>query len=133
VDGQLRTKARFDGELLIDNRGSPGLPAAFIDAARALGFDPINPAEGKIAEVKTMTCAHCGSVVILRPERVRPRGYCRSCDRYICDACAGAAAAPGYLHLPFKKVVDDLREDTFRRESGYAPLTTETPLVLKGT
>ena len=36
-------------------------------------------------ESATVTCCHCGAVVILNPNRKRPRGYCAKCDAYHCD------------------------------------------------
>ena len=40
---------------------------------------------GERVEVATLTCCHCGCVVILNPERTRERGYCRKCYAYRCD------------------------------------------------
>ena len=51
------------GYLMIDNRASGGT----------------------LQEMNTMTCAHCGVVVVLNPERTRERGYCNKCHAYICD------------------------------------------------
>ena len=35
--------------------------------------------------VKTLTCAHCNTVVLLNPSRTRERGHCNRCRSYICD------------------------------------------------
>ncbi len=40
---------------------------------------------GTLLELKTVTCRHCNKVVVLNPERTRPREYCRKCDGYVCD------------------------------------------------
>lgn len=40
---------------------------------------------GVLQELKTSTCAHCNAVVVLHPQRTRPREYCRKCDSYVCD------------------------------------------------
>ncbi len=51
---------------------------------------------GQLMEFNTMTCAHCGAVVVLRDNnftrafpgttpRARERGYCAKCNAYICD------------------------------------------------
>lgn len=42
-------------------------------------------AAGQRVEVPTLTCAHCGVVVILHPQRQRDRGHCAKCHAYICD------------------------------------------------
>ena len=36
-------------------------------------------------ELPTMTCAHCNRVVVLNPQRTRPRNWCMKCDAYVCD------------------------------------------------
>ena len=41
---------------------------------------------GTLEERATLTCAHCGSVVVLHPRRARRRGFCFSCFAYVCDA-----------------------------------------------
>jgi len=45
---------------------------------------------GKLEEYDTMTCCHCGSVVVLNKDRKRARGYCPKNHAYRCDdnACA---------------------------------------------
>jgi hypothetical protein len=40
---------------------------------------------GRLVEMKTFTCAHCNAVVVMHPERTRPREYCRKCDAIVCD------------------------------------------------
>lgn len=44
--------------------------------------------DGQVVEHDTLTCGHCSVVVLLAPGRVRPRGRCVRCSRYICDRCA---------------------------------------------
>lgn len=58
------------GYLMIDNRASGG----------------------KLEEYNTLTCGHCGKIVVLNPERKRARGYCRIGNHYVCD---GACSIPG--------------------------------------
>lgn len=36
-------------------------------------------------EVPVQHCMHCKSVVVMNPQRKRPRGHCRKCDHYVCD------------------------------------------------
>lgn len=40
---------------------------------------------GQRVELPTLTCAHCGVVVILHPQRTRDRGFCAKCNAYVCD------------------------------------------------
>lgn len=78
----MTSKRAQEGYLLIDNRASPGVSAELI---RASGKDAPIVGEGQVYECATLTCCHCGVVVILRPDRTRARGYCRLCDHYVCD------------------------------------------------
>lgn len=82
----MRTLARQEGYLLIDNRMSPGTAQV---------------PEGKILEAATATCSHCQRIVILNPDRTRERGYCRKCDHYVCDTCVGGECRP------FAQVLDE--------------------------
>lgn len=43
------------------------------------------PGMPALIEYATLTCAHCGTVVILNPSRTRPREWCMRCDAYVCD------------------------------------------------
>ena len=50
---------------------------------------------GQFQEMSTMTCAHCGTVVVLNPMRTRERGYCGKCHAYVCDnPVCNAVCAP---------------------------------------
>lgn len=40
---------------------------------------------GELLEVATACCKHCNAVVMLNPQRTRPREYCHKCDGYVCD------------------------------------------------
>jgi len=84
---------QYDGEVMIDNRASgepiPGLPNA-----------------GSFAELRTVSCRHCGGVWAENPWRTRPREYCRTCNKYMCDGCAAVSKQPGYVH----RTIDDLTE-----------------------
>lgn len=91
------------GYLHVDHRNSPGLPE---DVARYCGYDPEQCKEGRVFEVDTMGCKHCGGHVIPNPWRVRDRPWCRSCDAYICDPCDLARKMTGYEHTTIDQVVD---------------------------
>lgn len=96
------------GYLMVDHRASPGLPE---DVARWAGYDPKQVAEGKVYEVDTLRCSHCGGCAIPNIMRTRPRARCFECDNreghYICDACDYLRSQPGYEHRPFVQKVDE--------------------------
>lgn len=93
-----------EGWLFIDHRASPGLPEPISQRTGLL------LGEGKVAEAATLTCAHCRNVLIKNPDRTRERGYCAKCDSYICDWCVAAMKEPGYVHMPFQKLVDLVKD-----------------------
>lgn len=100
--------AKQMGYLMVDHRASPGLPE---DIARLSGYDPELCKEGKMYEADTMTCSHCKNVVVKNPFRTRERHSCMKCSgHYICDICAYKATAPDYVHTPFEKLADKIRE-----------------------
>ena len=92
---------RHEGYLIIDNRGLPAVPRHPSGL-----FD--SPGANQVYECATVTCAHCNTIVILRPDRSRPRNYCRKCDAYICDNPACLAGC-----LPYDKLLDQLQEQDF--------------------
>lgn len=40
---------------------------------------------GRMSVIPTYTCGHCSDVVLMRPERTRPRVRCPHCWRFICE------------------------------------------------
>lgn len=107
-------KPRREGYLLIDHTFSPGVTPEQLHAAGAQG-----PAVGKDrkGEFATVTCLHCGTVVILNPMRTRSRGYCARCDGYVCDnpAC-------GMECRPLEKVFDFVQDQNARAEEKGLPV-----------
>lgn len=103
------------GYLMVDHRASPGLPE---EVARWAGFDPKLVGEGKVYEVATLYCSHCGGHGHKHPFRTRERAICMECNNreghYICDACDFLRNQPGYVHKPFVAVVDDLRNQAVK-------------------
>lgn len=93
---------RHEGYLLIDNTNGPGVSAEFIQQS---GKDVPIVGEGKKYESATVTCSHCHAVVILNPDRSRPRHHCRKCDHYVCDQAGCAVECQ-----PMNKVLDVLQE-----------------------
>ena len=95
-----------EGYLLIDNRFGPGVSAEFVRASGKPA--PVVP-EGAMYESATITCSHCHAVVILNPNRSRPRNYCAKCDHYVCDnpICLMECS-------PLNKVLDIMQEAQFK-------------------
>jgi ribosomal protein S27AE len=100
-----------EGYLFLDHRASPGIPEAM---ARATGLPPGQVREGKVLEMKTKACRHCGAVFMLNPDRTRARHTCPKCaGNYICDGCAAAATQPQYVHRSFDEIADLVRSGRF--------------------
>ena len=94
----MKTKRSQEGVVLIDHRNSPGISNEFI---RANGLEGVAPAvgAGQVYESALLVCSHCGTDVILNPDRSRDRGWCMTCDKYLCDPCtalkhAGVPCSP---------------------------------------
>ena len=107
--------------LMIDHRASPGMTE---QEARAAGLPSTLAGEGKLLEAAVLVCAHCAQHAIKNPLRTRERAVCHKCSsQYICDVCEWKSRQPGYLHIPFVKVIDDVREGVVRRTTGniYLP------------
>lgn len=119
--------------LMIDHRASPGIPEGYF---RDRGFNMPEVGEGKLFETAVIVCAHCQRPHIKNPLRTRERASCQKCGgAYICDACEFASRQSGYLHTPFQKVIDLVRESGFRKENGYSqgsPNALDLPPLLKG-
>lgn len=95
----MKTKRSREGCLLIDHRNSPGITPEFI---RANNLDAPAVGSGVTYESALSVCGHCQADVILNPNRSRERGWCWSCDSYICDNC-NAAKAAGAACMPFMR------------------------------
>ena len=72
-------------------------------------------------EMKTYTCQHCNSIVVMNPYRQRERQYCRRCDGYICDNCA-LVRQQTLTCKPFTAVVDELLEAAERQATSGSPI-----------
>ncbi len=96
------SKRSFEGYLEIDHRESPGIPCKQSAAVHSL-----LPAEGgKRFQLATKRCSHCPRIVVLRPERVRARGYCPKCDGFVCDDCETTRVLTGICRT-WKQQVDE--------------------------
>ena len=101
----MRTKRSHEGFLMIDHRCGDGLSHAMADSVAVKG--------GTLYESSTLTCSHCQKVVILNADRSRSRGYCPSCDHYVCDDCEAIRVAT-LTCTPFKKIKDVAQEAGLR-------------------
>jgi hypothetical protein len=95
------SKKSRDGEILVDHRASPGIPA---EIARRLGYAPEQVKEGAIFEAPTLGCPHCGSCVVMNPLRTRERAHCYQCNAYICDGCDAVRREPNYVHMTIEQI-----------------------------
>jgi hypothetical protein len=80
----MLSKRSLEGYLMVDHRNSPGITEAdllTVPKERRGEFQ----AQRGLFESATIRCCHCGTMVILNPDRSRPRGYCSRCDHYVCD------------------------------------------------
>lgn len=106
----MLTKRSQEGVILIDHRNSPGISPEFMRANNLSG-----PAVegGKVYESAVVVCKHCGTDVILNPNRSRDREYCRACDGYVCDKC-GLLRKLGHPHKPLWQLMTELYERLVR-------------------
>lgn len=78
-----------------DTTGPSGL--GFLEIRHPMDLDPkdLPPIVGNahVFEADTYTCTHCNAVVVMNPDRSRPRYKCRGCNHHICDSCAALRTA----------------------------------------
>lgn len=106
----MNSLKRHDGELDIDHRSSPGIDQ---ELARLVGLEGVPMGEGTRNTVPTLGCIHCGGVVVLNPNRVRAREYCRTCDHYICDVCHVVRSEPDYKHRTINEIKEAVSSGKF--------------------
>jgi hypothetical protein len=93
--------AQREGYLFVDHRASPG----FTDEAMARRMGGV--VGSKLIEMKTLTCCHCKTPVLMNPLRQRERGKCPKCSmKYLCDFCWAETFLPDYDHTPHEKKVE---------------------------
>lgn len=96
----MSSKKRFEGYLLTDHRSGPGIPG--------LGF-----ANSSVVEVATLWCCHCSACFVPNPDRDRQRGYCRTCDKYLCDPCVRRASQSDYIHQSFFDIAEKVKSGRY--------------------
>lgn len=87
----MSSKSRFEGYLMTDHR-----------ATHLPGFSTLQ-------EEATISCVHCGTVYVKRPEFDGTRCYCKKCDRYVCNHCARSMSHADYIHRSFAEIADLVR------------------------
>ena len=100
----ISNKHLHEGYLMVDHRASPGLTP---EEAMALGYTNATVGEGQLYETKTNHCSHCGTVVIMNPDRTRERAFCQACSKYICDNCGIAMRLPNYVHKTYIQLQEE--------------------------
>ena len=108
----MSSKRRFEGELTIDHRFTPGLRPEEV----APGL-PAGACQG-LFEAPTYTCNHCCAVVVLNPLRNRTREYCRKCDHYIWDGCSAIMAKTKECKT-FEKIIEEHQEEVENGKTIY--------------
>ena len=101
----MRSKRDQQGELLIDHTFSPGITPEWAAAHGATG--PVVGA-GKKYESGLINCKHCGSDVLLHPQRMREREWCWTCDAYICDNCGLLRKLGDYTHKTARQQMEEV-------------------------
>lgn len=100
---------RAAGELVIDHTNSPGIPPELAAQWAAKGvFTAVGSTK---LEAQTYTCSHCNAIVIMRPERIRPREVCRKCMHVVCDRCSLWCS-------PFAKIADAVADGKYATVAG---------------
>jgi hypothetical protein len=72
----------------------------------------------------TYTCGHCTSIVVMRPDRQRPRLKCLFCGRIVCDNEICSPAASGCT--PLYSLADD------RFSCGTSQLVNRAKAIMRG-
>lgn len=87
-------KSSYEGYVCIDHTDSPGFDGKTAELGHRLSIHKYT-GRGQKFQAATNTCSHCDRVVIRNPDRIRARGHCTNCDRFVCDPCAVAHTIDG--------------------------------------
>lgn len=109
-----------EGYLLVDHRDSPGISA---EQAKAMGSHIVAPGGTKL-EARTYCCCGCTATVVMNPDRLRTREYCRQCHSYMCDTCALLFKIDG-THRSAKKFFAEYIEHAARGPVALATFTAK--------
>ena len=111
-----------EGILTIDHRASPGLPDAVVVKQGLI------PGAGRgLFESATFTCPYCEKVVVMNPDRSRPRNYDRKTNHLICDNCE-AIRVSGVEMKTIKQLADELRN--MAAKAGVSSEVFQSPVII---
>lgn len=92
----------FEGYFLMDHRNSPGVPDSVVVS------QGLTPGAGQgIFESATFTCPYCERVVVMNPDRSRPRNFDKKTNHLICDGCE-ALRVSGVEMKTMKQLADEM-------------------------
>lgn len=111
----MQSLKQHEGYMLIDNRVNAGVPD---EVMVSLGY-PVGAGNG-LYESATYTCSHCHAVVIIEPKRTRERGFCRGCNRQICDGCNVVKAQTLLCHS-MDQIIDETLEAAVKQAEPVQP------------
>lgn len=118
----MGSKRRHEGYLMLDHRGTEGVPD---EVMRSCGL-PAGSGH-KLYECPSFTCSHCQRVVIMDARRTNSRGYCKKCDHYVCDNCETIRVASGGMCKTFSQQVDELLNAAEKQATTQDPRTIVLP------
>lgn len=106
----------------MDHRASPGLPDSLVISQGLI------PGAGRgLFESATFTCPYCETVVVMNPDRSRPRNYDPKTDHLICDNCE-AVRASGVEMKTMKQIADELRNEATK--TGVSSEVFQSPVII---
>ena len=118
----MSTLRSLEGYIMIDHRNSPGVPD------EVMVKQGLIPGSGRgLFESATFTCPYCETVVIMNPDRSRPRGYDRKLDRYICDRCETVRVS-GAPMKTMKQVADEILNTNAK--AGVSSEAFQSPVII---
>lgn len=103
----FHSKRSQEGYLMLDHRNSPGITQADLLTIPASHRHLFQATKG-LFESPIIRCCHCGTMVMINPDRTRARGFCSPCNHYRCDS-------PLCIEChPFNKKIDTAHEQAAR-------------------
>lgn len=107
----MKSLRSHEGYMLVDHRESPGVPDELMLPA---GF-PAGAGHG-LFESATFTCPYCNAVVVMNPDRSRPRNYDPKTDHLICDGCE-ALCVSGVVLKTMQQLADEIMGEAAKKPS----------------
>ena len=75
---------RLPDRMLTEQQAPAHLRVASLQPGGYMSIDD-RASGGALLEMDTFTCCHCRAVVVMHPDRQRPRHRCEKCDATTCD------------------------------------------------